>query len=225
MPTVREIRASLVDLSRRYSRVAHEVEDVAHDIIASALRRDAPIDGDAFVRGLHGAARRHGAFVARCAGRRRAREAYVAGDHVERSEVDADHDHGGGAPLSVLSPALRTTLLLLLLGLEKSELRYVLGVSDAALRKRFQALRDHGPLARPEPTSAPASGRLRRSQVALLPRLTDTSRNEQAPRVLATSDPDGHGMIFTEVLTIDRRAATPDAAAPHERPVATGNPC
>jgi DNA-directed RNA polymerase specialized sigma24 family protein len=142
MSTLQEMRASLVQVSRRYSRAAHEVEDLAHDIILSALRRGSDLDGETFLRSVHGAARRHGAFLARSAGRRRAREVFSAGGDVADGDVDTRQDVEEGAPLSVLSPSLRTTLLLLLLGLEKAELRLALGVTDAALRKRFQALRD-----------------------------------------------------------------------------------
>jgi hypothetical protein len=125
----------------------------------------------------------------------------------------------------VLSPALRTTLLLLMSGLEKAELRLVLGVSDAALRKRFQALREHGPLARPElpiPARTPAISQVRRSQVEILPRLAPAVVADG--RVLAVSDPDGHGIIFSEALTSRGRTATSDASA-NARTRAKGNPC
>jgi len=223
MSTLQEIRASLVEVSRRYSRAAHEVEDLAHDIILSAVRRGSALDGEAFLRTVHGAARRHGAFLARSAGRRRAREVFSAGADVADVDADTPHDVDEGAPLSVLSPSLRTTLFLLLLGLEKAELRLALGVTDAALRKRFQALREHGPLARPNlpiPGRTHALSRLRRSQVGLLRRLAVALVGDgPAPRVLAASDPDGHGLIFAEVLTNGGPAATP------ERTPAKGNPC
>jgi DNA-binding transcriptional ArsR family regulator len=223
-PSVREMRASLVELSRRYSRAAHEVEDLAHDIIVSALRREIPIDGEVFLRGLRGAARRHGAFLARSAVRRRAREASAA--IQDGAEIHSADEHAEGAPLSVLSPPLRTTLFLLLSGLEKAELRYALGLSDAALRKRFQALRAHGPLVRPERASPrPARSELRRSQVRLLPRLPVAIEGNQAPRIVAASDPEGHGLIFTEVLTPGRRAATPEASAANERTLTEGHSC
>ncbi|PZR09171.1 MAG: hypothetical protein DI536_23345 [Archangium gephyra] len=185
---VAAVRALAVEASRRHARVAHEVEDLAHDLILSALRRQS-FDEDQFVRSLPGAARRHAAFVARTAGRRRAREAAVPPDDERQSSVD-------GAPISVLSPALQTTLRLLFAGLEKHELRYALGVSDAALRKRFEALRARAPIERPEATSNRAPPQLRRSQVGALPTLAGKSA-----RVLAASDPDEHGLIFTEVLT------------------------
>jgi DNA-directed RNA polymerase specialized sigma24 family protein len=228
MSTLQEIRESLVEASRRYSRVAHEIEDLAHDIILSALRRGASLDGETLLRSAHGAARRHGAFLARSAGRRRARETSAAGEHVAAGDVDAGDDVVDGAPLSVLSPALRTTLFLLFLGLEKAELRLALGVTDAALRKRFQALREHGPLARPDlpiPTRTPALAQLRRRQVKLLPRLAARGGDRHAPRVLAASDPDGHGLIFAEALTPGRRTATFDASATNGRTRKKGNPC
>jgi DNA-directed RNA polymerase specialized sigma24 family protein len=228
MSTLQEIRESLVEASRRYSRVAHEIEDLAHDIILSALRRGASLDGETLLRSAHGAARRHGAFLARSAGRRRARETSAAGEHVAAGDVDAGDDVVDGAPLSVLSPALRTTLLLLFLGLEKAELRLALGVTDAALRKRFQALREHGPLARPDlriPTRTAAVAELRRSQVRLLPRLAARVSDHHARRVLGASDPDGHGLIFAQALTPGRRTATFDTSATNDRTRAKGNPC
>lgn len=214
MSTLREIRESLVEISRRHSRLAHEVEDVAHDLVLAALRRGLPLDAETFLQRAHGAARRHAAFLARGAVRRRAREAsnacdtFISPDAVAGTITDA----GEGAPLSILSPALRTTLLLLLLGLDKAELQVALGVSDAALRKRFQALREHGPLARPPlhlASRTPTLSRLRRSQVELLPRLgAAPAGGGAAQRALAVSDPDGHGLIFVEALTREQGTAT-----------------
>ena len=227
MSTLRAIRESLIDASRRYSRLSHEVEDLAHDIILSALRRGFPLDGEAFLRGARAAARQHGAFLARSAARRRAREKGSAGEHVTGVDLDARDDAAEDAPWSVLSPSLRTTLLLLLQGLDKAELRLALGVTDAALRKRFQALREHGPLARPDfalPERTPAASQLRRSQVALLPRLS-LAPVAHARRVLAASDPDGHGLIFAEALTPGHRTATSDAPTANARAYAKGKPC
>jgi biotin operon repressor len=197
--------------------VADEVEDLAHDLIVSALRRGLPLEGETFLRSASGAARRQAAFVARSAGRRRAREAQsTVGEVLSGDEGTGADDLAAaslrGAALSVLSPALRTTLLLLAQGLDKAELRLALGLSDAALRKRFQALRDHGPLARPElhllPRS-PALSELRRTQVATLPRLGDAAgARARWGRLLGAGDPDGHGLIFAEVLTPEAGSAT-----------------
>ena len=208
--------------------MAHEVEDLAHDIILSALRRESPLDGETFLRSAHGAARRHGAFLARSAGRRRARELCSAHEQVVDGSVDAG-DATAAAPLSLLSPTLRTTLFLLFLGLEKAELRLALGVTDAALRKRFQALRERAPLARPDfpiPKRTPALRQLRRSQIQVLPRLAAAAVGEgHARRVLAASDPDGHGMIFAEALTLGHRTATSEVSVTLDRTPAKGIPC
>lgn len=224
------MRRLLVEAGKRHSRVPHEAEDLAHDIVLAALRRGLPLTSEAFVRGAQGSARRHGAFLARSAVRRRARELRAATELLAPShaEVGVELPDEVGPPHS-LSPALETTLSLLVLGLDKAELRCVLGLSDAALRKRFEALRRVGPLTRPKLHWTPRSAaltRLRRSQVGLLPRLADlVAGGWRAARVLGVGDPDGHGLIFTEVLTAGRPTATADAPAPHSRAPEKGTPC
>jgi hypothetical protein len=222
------VRRLLVDASRHHSRVAHETEDLAHDLIVSALQRGLPLTGEAFVRSARGAARRHGAFLARSAVRRRARELRVSFEHCAHQGSE-DHAVEAGAPFPALSPALATTLSLLVAGLDKAELRLALGVSDTALRKRFEALRSMSPLARPKTALRPRTHELvelRRSQVAGLPHVAAQLPGiGPAKRVLAVGDPDGHGLMFAEVLTSAGGAAT--TGAPVIRPVAPekGTPC
>lgn len=188
-----DVRALLVRLSRRHTRMADEAEDLAHDVILSALRRGWRVDDGRLVRAASAATRRHAAFVARTQGRRRAREqAHALEGHAVVSE--ASEAVSGGTSLSRLSPPLRTTLLLLLRGLGKAELRHLLGLSDAALRKRFQALRARGPLERPGGEEVRHSGDGRRVQVLVI---LGTSRGDEAAgRVLGSVDPDGHGLVF-----------------------------
>ncbi len=233
MASLHEIRRVLVEASRRHSRVGHEAEDLAHDVILSALRRGLPLD-DAFVRCAHRAARQHGAFLARSSGRRRAREVRATEplqpiEPWENVGGDGVPDERRGCPPSTLSPVLQTTLFLLVSGLDKAELRAALGLSDAALRKRFQALRAHGPLARPilpVPVEREDLPRLRRSQVTLLPRLAGRLASDQrARRVLAAADPDGHGLIFAELLTKSVGTATTSAPVPARGPRKKGPPC
>lgn len=214
MSDIRAVRAALVKASQRYSRITHEAEDVAHDVVLSALRRGLSLSGERFVRSTHAATRQHAAFLARSAGRRRARELELCLQQAQGDEASAQLNETSaeleGASLSVLSPALRTTLLLLCLGLDKAELRVALGVTDPALRKRFQVLRDQAPLPRPKlalPTRSPALAGLRRAQVRLLPQLAAAGAS-RPQRVVATSDPDGHGLIFAQVLTLAPGAAT-----------------
>src|SRR5688572_23521722 len=118
MVSLRDMRAALVVLSRRHSRVAHESEDLAHDLIVSALRRGEELTSESFLLRAHGAARRHGAFLARSAGRRRAREALGAEDATANTPTNATtllpptaHDE---TVFGALPRTLRTTLHLLL---------------------------------------------------------------------------------------------------------------
>jgi hypothetical protein len=214
---IRDVRQVLVAASRRHSRVGHEAEDVAHDIIVVALRRGLALDGDRFARTAAASARLHGAFVARSAARRRARELLCA---LEPEATDTDEpDRGDGVPSTLLPSALHTTFLLLSLGHTKSELRSALGITDAALRKRLQGLRERAPLARPRfaERSAGSPG-LRRAQVEYLPRLAPRLEGCQGSgRLIAVSDCEGHGIIFSEVLTNARGTATSNASAPDLR--------
>lgn len=228
MRTIRDVRQALVAASRRHSRVGHEAEDLAHDIILAALRRDLALEGDRFARTADASARRHGAFVARSAARRRARELLCV---VEPETTDTDEPNNSErVPSALLPAALQTTLFLLVLGHTKSELRFALGITDATLRKRLQGLRQRAPLARPQfaerCTSSPG---LRRTQVGVLPQLAP--RLEEccgSGRIIAASDCEGHGIIFSEVLTKAIGTATSNASAPdfrgNEAPM-KGKPC
>ncbi len=227
MPTVRDARRLLVALARKHSRVPHEAEDVAHDIVLAALRRGIPLDGDRFFASARASARQHSAFLARSALRRRAREASAVPGASEPETPAARTQASPGARAVALPPALQTTLHLLLLGLDKAEIRAALGVSDAALRKRYQALRGYAPLARPDfgvvPRTPTVAG-LRRSQVQLLPRLLAAfTAAQRGQRALAAADPDGHGLIFAELLTKGRVAAT--TRAPDGRAQQRGESC
>jgi DNA-directed RNA polymerase specialized sigma24 family protein len=205
----------LVAAARRHARVRDDAEDLAHDIVLAALRRGLALDSDSFARAADASARRHGAFVARSAARRRSRELLYALD-IEPTETESPNGRAG-VPSAELPSSLHTTLLLLSLGHTKSELRSALGLTDPALRKRLQGLRERAPLARPDFAQPSArSGGLRRTQVAILPQLA-AGRDEggHLRRHIALSDWEGHGIIFSEVLTKARRAATSNASEPH----------
>lgn len=227
MATLQEVRELLVAAARRYSRVRHEAEDLAHDLIVAALRRGLRLEDEGFARAANASARRHGAFMARSAARRRARETSCTLEPSQRDE-----------PITtevVVSPplpaALHTTLLLLILGHTRSELRSALGLTDAALRKRLQGLRARAPLARPElagPISPPPP-ELRQAQVRLAPRLASILQETGGSgRLVAVSDDDGHGIIFSEVLTNGPGAATTGTSSPDSRgheAFVKGQPC
>ncbi len=201
MAHARTVRSNLVAAARRHGW-AHEAEDIAHDILLRALRRSVDVGGIA----VHGAARRHAAFLARTAARRRDRErAYGRLRH----DAEAPREDRGGTPIAELSPALRTTVHLLLAELTKAELRVVLGIGDAALRKRFQALRARAPLARPPMRTHVPSPPLRRAQLEVLPHL---AKRTPSARVLGIRDPDGHGVFLAQAFTSKPAPATADAS-------------
>jgi DNA-directed RNA polymerase specialized sigma24 family protein len=218
MRTVRDVRKYLVQVARQEGRRRDEAEDLAHDLLVSALRRGLDLQGDAFLRSARMAARQHGAFLARSALRRRAREHLTVSVPYEVPLPPLPISDGPLPPN--LSAPLRTTLLLLLQGLEKPELRSVLGLEDTALRKRFEALRKRAPLPRPNLLVVPRTSdarTLRRLQVSVLARLGPERR-------FGTADPDGHGLFFVEALTPGHPAAT-HGAAPISRTPSKGTPC
>lgn len=168
-----------------------------HDVLAEALRRGVDDWQSPERRGwLCGAVRRHAAFLARCAARRRLREER-AGRELAADEAappgPPERAFGGtSAFLDTLPPTLRSVSLLLATGMSRKDVCYVLGLSDAALRQRLTKLRklwpadglDTGEL----PDTALAGGVLRR---ALLQPLRRDSR-----LVLGAFDPDGHPLLF-----------------------------
>jgi hypothetical protein len=115
--------------------------------------------------------------------------------------------------------------LLLSLGHTKAELRAALGLTDAALRKRLEGLRRRGPLAPPQfAEGSPCSAHLRPTQVRVVSQLTCRSRG----RLIAVSDPAGHGIIFAEALTNGGAAATTGVSVPDPRGSGAsleGTPC
>ena len=217
MEAIRRVRQRLVAASRRHSRVGSEVEDLAHDIILAALRRGLALEGDKFARSADASTRQHSAFLARTAARRRAREHAFA---VRAETAGADpHEDGKEEPPTLLPPALKTTLCLLCLGHTKSELRFALGITDAALRKRLQGLRERAPLARPQfEERGTRFPELRRAQLAQLAQLMPRPRTGHGTRrLLAVADGDGHGLIFSEALTNGSVTATTHTSLPDRR--------
>ena len=78
----------------------------------------------------------------------------------------------------------------------------------------------------PFPRGPPLSPNYAVARSRLLPRLAVALVGDgPARRVLAASDPDGHGLIFAEALTPGRRTATSDASATNDRTRTKGNPC
>lgn len=178
--------------ARRCARTADEAQELAQDAVAAALARGYD-DWSAPTRRpwLHGMVRRHAAFVVRGQARRRRRERLVelAGPSVAGWAWQPDF-------LVSLAPSLRVVAALASADLCAAEIRWLLGLTETALRKRLSALRQ-AVLARPElPTvAAPEPAfTLGAGRAELLKSL----RRQKSP-ALATHDPDGHPILLRVV--------------------------
>ena len=189
--TAADLRALRL-IAARYA-AAHEADDIVQDVLLAAIRAGRACGGERFRRWAHGAIRNHSRFLARSAGRRRARET------AHRELADPDGTPRMAIPaetVAALSPALRVVALLANLGIGKAEIAWLLGLSDQTARQRIHALRKavQRSGAEPEPVEetstgdeplGPARRRLKRS---IPPR---------GERRFAIRDPDGMGIFFS----------------------------
>jgi DNA-directed RNA polymerase specialized sigma24 family protein len=205
---LRELYDECVRFAAASSRNAHEARDLAHAVLLDAIEREVTDLGAVERRAwLRGALRKHAAFEARTAGRRRAREARW------HAALEAD---ASPAPepwrftpelLAQLSPALRVLAALAAAELEPREIRSVLRLSDTAFRKRLSELRR----AVREATAAgiavvcrpPSAYALGAARAELLMGLKSQPRTW----AVASHDPDGHPLIFSRA---DAHGSQPD---------------
>ncbi|MDO1558405.1 hypothetical protein Q0812_03065 [Brevundimonas sp. 2R-24] len=186
--------------ARRVAR-ADEADDLVQTALEIALARGRDPADAANLSWLKGVVRVQARATGRAAGRRRAGEAEAAALTPEQAQPGPDL--AKPAPLlEGLPPALRRTAVLALSGFTRDELRHVLGISDAALRRRLSDLRlrlDGESPPEPEPSDLQL-GRLRQA-------LLKPVKHQGG---LGAHDPDGH--LFAVVLTNQRRRTTRDAA-------------
>jgi RNA polymerase sigma-70 factor (ECF subfamily) len=174
--------------ARRVTRSADEARDLAQDVLVIALAqgRDwATPERRAWLRGI---VRKHAAFVARGQVRARRREALF------------ETETAGAAPwvwqprfLASLPRSLRVVAALASADLCAAEIRWLLGLSGTALRRRLSALRAAVRAAGELPTlPAPVP------RVSFGPRrgLLLSALRRQGGRALATHDPDGHVILL-----------------------------
>jgi RNA polymerase sigma-70 factor (ECF subfamily) len=179
----------LLRTARRFARSADEARDLVQDVVAIALARgleDWPSpDRRAWLRGV---VRKRAAFVARGQARRRRREELPDGD-------GAGAERWAWSPgfLASLPRSVRVVAALASADLCATEIRWLLGLSDTALRKRLSSLRSSVKAEHEAPTMAvsepPASLGARRAM--LLGNL-----RRQGAAALATHDPDGHVILL-----------------------------
>ena len=178
--------------ARRFVRSNDEARDLTQDVLAIALARGvddwSSQERQAWLRGV---VRKRAAFVRRGEARRRKRE-LLAG---------SDEERGAGAwvwePefLAGMPRSLRVVALLASADLCAAEIRWLLQLSDTALRQRLLGLRDALREHDDAPTF-PAAG-LPRAFWSQRARMLSQLR-QRGGRAIATQDPDGH-MLFLKI--------------------------
>jgi len=176
--------------ARRFAHSEDEARDLVQDALVIALARgfeDWSLPERR--RWLRGVVRKRAAFVSRGEKRRRRREELPEGapGAVPRGWVWRREF------LASLPRSLRVVAALASADLCAAEIRWLLGLSDTALRQRLAAL-GRAVRAEPEtptqtaPEPQPAFGGPRAQLLALL--------RQQRGRVFATHDPDGHAILL-----------------------------
>jgi DNA-directed RNA polymerase specialized sigma24 family protein len=119
--------------ARRHARRAQDADDLVQDVLLIALEqgRDDPA-------WLAGVIRNRAAMDARGALRRRRREATATQDETASAPESAPSP---AHLLARLPPAARRVAVLALHGLDAAEIRWVLGIGEAAFRQRLTSIR------------------------------------------------------------------------------------
>jgi len=188
-------------VARRHTRVASEAEDLLHDALLAAAHADRlDLEDEANRRWLTGVLRRHAAFQARSAVRRRQREADAAPDELASTDA-SPLDAWAALELAALPRSARSVLALALHGLTRDEICAVLDLSATAFRQRLVTLRRGlgrlpDDLQREALALAYARRLSRADDLALgLIRRALLARLRVAPGV-GTHDPDGHLLVL-----------------------------
>lgn len=195
----------LLRYARRVSKRADEAEDILQSVLLSAVRHGrADLGVESNRRWLMGAIRKHAAFEARSAVRRRKREAtFVPAAPATSEDIDFLR------LCDTLPQALRTTAKLIGTGHTRQEILWLLRISDMALRQRITEIRRRlRVFYLSSDTVAGLSGSLafgliRRHLVAPV---------RASGAFLASHDPDGHVFILSRAsqtaLARQQHAAT-----------------
>lgn len=188
----RDAYAELLRHARRCTRTLEEARDVAQESLLAALARGFD-DWSAPARRawMHGVVHKRAALLARTEARRRRREQQTTG-----AEPHAGAWRWQPRFLESLAPSLRAVATLASADLAANEIRWLLDLTDTALRQRLTALR-RALKAEPEPpvvpaAEPPATFGAQRAQ------LLSTLRRHPS-RTLAARDPDGHAILLCVV--------------------------
>lgn len=140
----------LLRTSRGLTRRAHEAEDLLQAVLLAAVdagRTDLSCDNNR--HWVIGALRKRALFDARSAVRRRQRETSYAVMHALATPASTPSNTATPSStepfpadfVRTLTPALRTTALLVLTGHSRKEIAWLLRLSDPALRQRIREIR------------------------------------------------------------------------------------
>jgi DNA-directed RNA polymerase specialized sigma24 family protein len=185
----RDAYRDLLRAARGCTRSLEEARDLAQDVLVIALARgldDWP--SPARRAWLRGVVRKRAALLVRSQMRRRCREALPDGAGSRAGAWSWQPRF-----LASLPPSLRVVATFASADLCAGEIRWLLGLSDTALRQRLSALR-RAVRAEPEPPTLPAPepragfGGHRAQLLAALRR--------QPSEAIATHDPDGHPLFL-----------------------------
>ena len=172
--------------ARRYAGRADEADDLVQAACLAAVEAGWTDFASAETQAwLHGVMRNKARMAARGAVRRRAREARWLADGD-----DGVGEEGAGPDLSGLPNGLRVTALLSLNGATRSEIGWLLGLSDAALRQRISQLKRA--IERAPETDLTLQGALPFGVM----RRTMVERLRKRGGFLASHDPDGHFFVL-----------------------------
>lgn len=192
-----EAYRDILRTARRCTRSADEARELAQDAFVTALAQSSE-DWSAPGRRafLHGVVRKRAAFLARGHARRRRRERLF-----ESLGPSAAAWRWQPSFLASLPRSLRAVAALARADLSAAEIRWLLGLTDTALRKRLSALR-RAVRAEPELPTLPAAEppfALGAQRAELL-----ASLRRQRTHALATHDPDGHPILLRVVAHKER---------------------
>lgn len=115
-----------------------DADDLVQDVLLAALQQGRALDDPQFPAWASGVIRRRTLFLARTAGRRRRREADYVADSARAPAFDRKLPRQF---VESLPSSLQTVALLANAGLGRTEIAYLLRISDAALRQRISGLR------------------------------------------------------------------------------------
>ncbi|HKY40386.1 MAG TPA: hypothetical protein VJN18_30845 [Polyangiaceae bacterium] len=192
MKVLRETYRDILVTARRFARSEDEARDLVQDVLEIAIGHGiddwASPERRAWLRGV---VRRHAAFVVRVERRRRRRELLVDDQRAASTGAWVWQPKF----LASLPKSLRRVATLASADLCAAEIRWLLQLTDTALRQRLSALRralrghDEPPtLPAPEP---PRSFGTQRAQVL-------SHLRRRGGRAIATQDPDGH-VLFLKI--------------------------